>query len=57
MDGVVAGEQWMKWMKLLNGTDLHKLLVESPLNKNPYLCLSKGGNNIIRLAMGMAVYC
>ena len=41
-----------EWMKLLNGIDLHKLLVESPLKKKLYLCLSEGGDSIIRLAMG-----
>ena len=46
-------------MKLLteNGIDLHEWLVELPPKKNPYLCLSEGGDNIIRLAMGMTVYC
>ena len=42
-----------EWMKLLNGIDLHELLVESPPKNKPYLCLSKGGGSIIRLAMGM----
>ena len=46
-----------EWMKLLNGIDLHELLVESPPKKKPYLGLSEGVVNIIRLAMGMTVYC
>ena len=46
-----------KWIKLLNGIDLHELLVESPPKKKPYLYLLEGGGNIIRLTMGMTVYC
>ena len=39
------GDKWM------NNIDLHKFLVESPSREKPYLCLSEGGVNIIRLAM------
>ena len=46
-----------EWIKLLNDIDLHELLVELPPKKKPYFCLSEGGGNIIRLTMGMTVYC
>ena len=46
-----------EWMKLLNGVNLHVLLVESPPKEKPYLCLWEGGGNIISLVMNMTVYC
>ena len=46
-----------KWIKLLNSVNLHKLLEESPPKKRPNLCLLEGGDNIIRLAVGITVYC
>ena len=40
-----------EWIKLLNGINLHKLLEKLPPREKPYLCLSEGRGNIIRLAM------
>ena len=45
------GNEWIKYI------ELHKLLEESTSRENPYLCLSEEGGNIIRLAIGMTVYC
>ena len=56
MEELLSVNDGGKWMKLLNGIDLHEWLVESPPKKKPYLSLSEGGDNIIRLAMSITVY-
>ena len=55
--GLLLVNDGNEWMKLSNCINLHEWLVELPPKKKPYLCLSEGSDNIIRLAMGMTVFC
>ena len=40
--GLLSVNDVDEWMKLLNGINLHELLVESSPKKKPYFCLSEG---------------